>query len=59
MDKKKVKEEWRAKSEELNAGIANWRQEHPQAMFREIEAEIDRRMDEYRARMLSDTANMG
>jgi YgiT-type zinc finger domain-containing protein len=59
MDKKKVREEWQAKSEELNAGIAEWRQEHPQATLREIEAEIDRRLDEYRAKMLSDTANMG
>jgi YgiT-type zinc finger domain-containing protein len=59
MDKKKVREEWQAKSEELNAGIAEWRQEHPKATLREIEAEIDRRLDEYRAKMLSDTANLG
>ncbi len=59
MDKKKVHQGWQKMSEEMNAGIAAWREQHPRATFREIEAEIDRRMDEYRAKVLSDTANLG
>lgn len=58
MDTKKVNQRWDGMSAEMNAGIAKWREQHPRATFREIEAEIDRRLDEYRAKMLSDTANL-
>jgi len=58
MDTKKVSEKWQGMSEEMNAGIVKWREAHPRATFREIEAEIDRRLDEYRAKVLSDTANL-
>jgi YgiT-type zinc finger domain-containing protein len=59
MDTQKAKKKWDEKSEEMNAGIAEWREAHPRATFREIEAEVDRRLDEYRAKVLSDTANLG
>ncbi|MBU2447626.1 MAG: ISKra4 family transposase [Bacteroidetes bacterium] len=58
MDSKKVSRKWQGMSEEMNTGIAEWREQHPQATFREIEAEIDRRLDKYRAKILSDTANL-
>lgn len=59
MGTEKAKQEWDEISAEVNAGIAEWRETHPRATFREIEAEVDRRLDEYRAKVLSDTANLG
>jgi len=59
MDSEELNKKWQAMSEDVNAGVAEWRQQHPRATFREIEAEGDRRLDEFRARMLSDTANLG
>ena len=53
-----MREKWQGMSEEMNAGIAEWRERHPRATYREIEAEIDQRLDEYRAKLLSDTANL-
>ena len=58
MDTKKVRQKWQGLSEELNAEIAEWREQHPRATFREIEAEVDRRLDQYRAQVLSDTAKL-
>jgi len=58
METKKVSKEWDQQSAEMNAAILEWREQHPRATFREIEAEIDRRLDELRAKMLSDTANL-
>ena len=58
METKKVSKEWEQLSAEMNAAILEWREQHPRATFREIEAEIDRRLDELRAKMLSDTANL-
>ena len=36
--------------------MVEWQLQHPQAAFREIEAEVDKRLSELRARMLSDAA---
>jgi len=47
---------WNGLSEEIISGMAEWRQEHPKATFREIEAEVDKRLSVLRARMLSDAA---
>jgi len=58
MKAEQIKKGWQEKSEEVNQGMAEWRRVHPQATFREIEAEVDRRLDEFRAQMLSDTANL-
>jgi hypothetical protein len=53
-----VSKEWDQMSEEMNAAIMEWREQHPRATFREIEAEIDRRLDELRGKMMSDTVNL-
>jgi hypothetical protein len=47
---------WRSLSEEIIVGMTEWRQQNPKATFRMIEAELDRRLSELRARMLSDLA---
>lgn len=47
---------WKGLSEEIMQGIAAWREQHPKATMREIEAEIDKRLSELRAKMISDTA---
>lgn len=43
-------------SEEIISGIAEWRQQHPQATFRELEEEVDWRLVVMRAKMLADAA---
>jgi len=58
MEIKKVSKKWDGMSVEMNAEILEWREQHPRATIREIEAEIDRRLDKLRAKILSDTANM-
>ena len=58
MNGDEMKKGWQVMSEEVISGMAEWRQQHPKATFREIEAEIDRRLDEFRAKMLSDTVNL-
>lgn len=47
---------WRAFSEEIMAGIEEWRQQHPRATLQEIEAAVDARLAELRVRMLQDVA---
>lgn len=47
---------WHVMSEEVISGMAEWRQQHPQATFREIEAEVDTRLAVLRVRMMSDAA---
>jgi YgiT-type zinc finger domain-containing protein len=47
---------WKVMSEEVISGVAEWRQQHPKATFREIEEEVDKRLSELRARMLTDAA---
>jgi hypothetical protein len=44
--------QWRQLSEEIMAGIEEWRLHHPKATLREIEAAVDERLAELRARML-------
>ena len=55
--KTETKAGWQEQGEELLRGVAEWREEHPRATLREIEAEIDKRLFELRARMISETAN--
>lgn len=62
MEEASVKKEtkragWSAMSEEILDEIGQWRERNPKATFREIEDEIDRRLSELRAKVLSDTAN--
>jgi hypothetical protein len=40
---------WRELSEEIVAGIQEWRLQHPKAALREIEAAVDERLAELRA----------
>jgi YgiT-type zinc finger domain-containing protein len=47
---------WNGLSEEIMQGMAAWRERHPKATMREIEAEIDQRLSALRAKMISDTA---
>ena len=47
---------WHGLSKEIISGLVEWRQQHPKATFREIEAEIDKRLAELRAHMMSDAA---
>ena len=56
MKGERLQKEWNGLSEEITQGIAAWREQHAKATFREIEAEIDKRVSELRAKMLSDTA---
>ena len=45
MKTEQLKKGWQEKSREVNQGMAEWRQAHPRTTFREIEAEVDRRLD--------------
>ena len=46
---------WPMLSEEVMTGMRDWRAQHPQATFREIEAALDERLARLRARLLEDT----
>ena len=48
--------QWNEMSKEIETGMAEWRQQHPKARFKEIEAELDQRLGEMRAKMLTDLA---
>jgi len=39
---------------ELMSGMTEWRQQHPKATLREMEAELDERVAQLRAKMLED-----
>jgi YgiT-type zinc finger domain-containing protein len=56
MGEDEMRSRWNGMSEEIISGMAEWRQQHPKATFREIEAEVDKRLAVLRARMLSDAA---
>ena len=56
MNREETDKQWQEKSEEINRGMAQWREQHPKARFSEIEEELDRRMAEVRAKMLGDLA---
>jgi hypothetical protein len=51
-----VEARWRAWSEEVFTGMAEWRVQHPRATLSEIEAALDERLASVRARMLQDVA---
>jgi len=56
MKRDELQANWQGLSEEIMQGVAEWRKQHPKATFREIEAGIDTRLSELRAKMISDTA---
>lgn len=56
MNGEEMRKRWNGKSEEIISGMAEWREQHPKATFREIEDEVDKRLSELRARMITDAA---
>jgi YgiT-type zinc finger domain-containing protein len=56
MNGDEMRKRWNGMSEEIMSGMAEWRQQHPKATFREIEAEVDKRLAVLRAKMISDAA---
>lgn len=56
MNSEQMMKNWNGMSEEILSGIAEWRQQHPRATFRELEEEVDRRLAVLRAKMLADAA---
>src|SRR5215212_12085789 len=49
-------ERWGEDAASVWVGLADWRAAHPKATFREIEAELDARLNRVRARVLADLA---
>ena len=47
---------WRALSEDVLSGMADWRTAHPRATFTEIETELETQLARLRARFLEDLA---
>jgi ribosomal protein S27AE len=60
MEKRKMTEEteaqWRTLSEEILSGMTEWRQAHPKATLREIEAAVIEQMSRLTARLIQDLA---
>jgi YgiT-type zinc finger domain-containing protein len=56
MKSDQMRKSWSGLSEEILSGMAEWREQHPKATFRQIEAEVDQRLSVLRARMLADAA---
>lgn len=56
MNGDEMRKRWSVMSEEVISGMAEWRQQHPKATFREIEEEVDKRLCVLRVRMISDAA---
>jgi hypothetical protein len=48
---------WQELALDVLTGMREWRQQHPKATFREIEAALDERMSRLRAQMLQDLAH--
>ena len=49
-------EEWSRDAASVWTGMADWRAAHPKATFNEIEAALDERLNQVRARVLADLA---
>ena len=47
---------WAGDAESVWTGLADWRAAHPKATFSEIEAALDERLNQVRARVLADLA---
>jgi formylmethanofuran dehydrogenase subunit E len=58
IDTGKIARKWQEESFELMSGMAEWRQQHPRATLREIETELDRRLERVRAKILEEAALM-
>ncbi|GAC1434303.1 MAG: hypothetical protein NVSMB65_08290 [Chloroflexota bacterium] len=53
---KRVGERWEAPAGETFMDLRGWRERHPRAPLKEIEQELDRRLEQLRARRLADLA---
>ena len=51
-----VGERWEGSVQEVFLGLREWRAAHPTATLAEIEAELDRRLARFRARLVEDLA---
>lgn len=51
-----VCQQWQHESEAVLSGVAEWREQHPHATWREIEQAVDERLGRLRSRLLQDTA---
>ena len=49
-------EQWQRDAASVWTGMADWRAAHPKATFSEIEAALDERLNQVRARVLADLA---
>ena len=56
METDREADSWRKMSDEVVAGMREWRKQHPKAKLREIENELDKRLSRMRARMVEDLA---
>ena len=56
MNSEEMRKKWNGMSAEVLSGMVEWQAQHPKATFREIEAEVDKRLSALRAQMLSDAA---
>jgi hypothetical protein len=56
MAKQPLDQTWHTLSADILTGMAEWRQQHPKATLRDMEAELDTRWARLRARMLEDMA---
>jgi YgiT-type zinc finger domain-containing protein len=56
MNGEEIRQKWDEMSVDIMRGMTEWQAQHPKATLREIEAEVDKRISELRARMLTDAA---
>ena len=56
MDRTTFEQPWHDLSAEIITGIHDWRLQHPTATLRDIETELDTRLNRMRAQMLQDLA---
>lgn len=47
---------WQREAEAILTGVTEWRQQHPRATLREIEAAVDERLNAARAHLIEDLA---
>lgn len=56
MQQAKARQAWDTLAEEVLSGFREWRVQHPQATFKELESALDERWARARARVLADAA---
>jgi len=56
MDTEQLFAQLERESEEIITGMRDWRTAHPKATFAEIQAAVDERVDQLRARLLQEVA---